>query len=89
MHKSLNAKIQGSAADIMKKAMVDLYKSGVFDEIGIPHLTVHDELDGSIDPAKVGVLKEVQHIMENCCKLEVPMLADPEVSTDWGMKIID
>jgi len=46
MHKSLNAKIQGSAADIMKKAMVDLYKSGVFDEIGIPHLTVHDELDG-------------------------------------------
>ena len=42
-YKALNKLIQGSAADMTKKAMVDLYKEGI-----IPHIQVHDELDISV-----------------------------------------
>ena len=43
-YKALNKLIQGSAADMTKKAMVDLYKEGI-----IPHIQVHDELDISVE----------------------------------------
>ena len=39
-YKALNKLIQGSAADMTKKAMIELYKEGI-----IPHIQVHDELD--------------------------------------------
>ena len=42
-YKALNKLIQGSAADMTKKAMLDLYKEGI-----IPHIQVHDELDISV-----------------------------------------
>ena len=38
-YKALNRLIQGSAADMTKKAMVDLYEHGI-----IPHIQIHDEL---------------------------------------------
>ena len=38
-----NKLIQGSAADMTKKAMVDLYNEGI-----VPHIQIHDELDISI-----------------------------------------
>jgi DNA polymerase I-like protein with 3'-5' exonuclease and polymerase domains len=40
VHKAMNAVIQGSSADMIKKAMVNLYKKGE-----VPHITIHDELD--------------------------------------------
>lgn len=85
-HKGLNALIQGSAADIMKKAMVMIWESGVCDVIGVPHLTVHDELDGSFDdsPAHNEALDEIQHIMEHCVELLVPLLSDGEIGINWG-----
>jgi DNA polymerase I-like protein with 3'-5' exonuclease and polymerase domains len=43
-YKALNKLIQGSAADMTKKAMVDLYKEGL-----IGHIQIHDELDFSIE----------------------------------------
>jgi DNA polymerase I-like protein with 3'-5' exonuclease and polymerase domains len=43
-YKALNKLIQGSAADMTKKAMIELYKEGI-----IPHIQVHDELDISIE----------------------------------------
>jgi DNA polymerase I-like protein with 3'-5' exonuclease and polymerase domains len=43
-YKALNKLIQGSAADMTKKAMLDLYKEGI-----IPHIQIHDELDISIE----------------------------------------
>ena len=42
-YKALNKLIQGSAADMTKKAMLELYKEGI-----IPHIQIHDELDISI-----------------------------------------
>ena len=42
-YKALNRLIQGSAADMTKKAMVELYEQGI-----IPHIQIHDELCFSI-----------------------------------------
>lgn len=80
-----NRLIQGSAADIMKKAMYDSYNAGLFNTL-IPHLTVHDELDVSVPKTKEGIeaLKELKHIMETCVTLKVPITADLETGENWG-----
>ncbi len=84
-YRAMNGDIQGSAADIMKKAMVDCYESGVFIVLGTPSITVHDELDGSKPITKDAddALREAKHIMENCVKLEVPIYVDCETGKDW------
>jgi DNA polymerase I-like protein with 3'-5' exonuclease and polymerase domains len=82
--KSFNKLIQGSAADVMKKAMVDIWESGVCSEIGAPHLTVHDELDWSIPRDRPDIGEELARMMERCVDLEVPLKVDHEVGEDWG-----
>jgi DNA polymerase I-like protein with 3'-5' exonuclease and polymerase domains len=86
LHKAVSRVIQGGAADIMKKAMVDIWTSGVCDVIHPPHLTVHDELGFSDEqtPATEEAFAEVKRIMENCVKLNVPLVADCEVGPNWG-----
>jgi DNA polymerase-1 len=77
--------ISGSAADYMKKSMVDSYQAGLFNVLH-PHITVHDELDFSIPRTKEGreATKELKYIMENCLKLNVPVIAELEVGPNWG-----
>jgi len=77
--------IQGSAADLLKKAMLDNYKAGVFSVLH-PHLTVHDELDVSTPKNKKGIeaAKEMKYIMENCIKLKVPIKAEVEMGESWA-----
>lgn len=85
-HKALNARIQGSAADVLKKGMVEAYESGVFDELGMVQLTVHDELDGSMprtDRAKEA-LRYLKQVMEDCVQLLVPLVADVSTGLNWG-----
>ena len=85
-YSSLNRLLQGSAADLMKQAMVDIWESGVCNIIGSPALTVHDDLNWSAPDTSesLDALREVKHIMENCIKLSVPILADVECGDDWG-----
>lgn len=83
-HKALNRKLQGSAADLMKKAMWQCWKDGVFDATGTPRLTVHDELDFSDPGGKKEAFREMQHIMESAIKLRIPVKADCDVGADWG-----
>lgn len=85
-HKALNARTQGSAADIMKAAMVDIWKSGVIDVLGVPQLTVHDELDGSMPDTPEGheALGEMKRLMEGCIQLSIPLRVDVETGTNWG-----
>jgi len=80
-----NRLIQGSAADMMKKAMVDCYKAGVFNTLK-PHLCVHDELDVSVPKTKEGIeaFKEMKNLMENAIKLDVPVVADAELGYNWS-----
>ena len=76
-YKALNRLIQGSAADMTKKAMIDLHKEGI-----IPHIQVHDELDISIKDKKDG--NKIKEIMENAVDLEIPNKVDYEYGDNWG-----
>ena len=87
-HKALNKKLQGSAADMMKLAMVLLWEGGIFDagnDITCV-LTVHDELNGSFVPSARGKesLREVKRIMEGAIKLEIPVLTSGETGKNWA-----
>lgn len=83
-HKALNRRLQGSAADMMKYAMWRAWEDGVFDYVGVPRLTVHDELDFS-DPGGVDDgWQHLQHLLENALPLRIPVLCEPEVGPDWG-----
>ena len=85
-HKSLNSILQGGSADLMKKAMVDSYEDGVYDEIGVPLLTVHDELDLSADknnPRHVEAILEVKRNMETAYDLRVYPYVDIECGPNW------
>ena len=76
-YKAMNRLIQGSAADMTKKAMVDLYKEGY-----LPHTQVHDELDISVADKKQ--CEEIIQIMSDCVKIKVPNLVDAEIGNSWG-----
>ena len=76
-YKSLNKLIQGSAADMTKKSMLDLYKEGI-----IPHIQIHDELDLSLKDDNEA--KKIIEIMENAVTLEVPNKVDYEQGKNWG-----
>ncbi len=85
-YKALNSLLQGSAADMIKKAMVDIWESGVCDVLGPPLITVHDELDFSKPRTPEGdeAIREVKHLMENAIKLKVPVITDLEIGPNWG-----
>lgn len=86
-YRAVNYKFQGSAADMMKKAMVDLDESGVFDYVGVPKLTVHDELDFSLADGRKQTreaLRYIKHRMENALQLRVPVVTDPDFGRSWG-----
>jgi len=76
-YKALNKLIQGSAADMTKKSMLELYKEGV-----VAHIQIHDELDLSIESSEKA--KKIVEIMENAVKLEVPNKVDYESGENWG-----
>ena len=76
-YKALNKLIQGSAADMTKKAMVDLYKEGI-----VAHIQIHDELDLSVESPEQA--KKIIDIMENAVTLEVPNKVDYESGQTWG-----
>jgi DNA polymerase I-like protein with 3'-5' exonuclease and polymerase domains len=76
-YKALNKLIQGSAADMTKKAMVDLYKEG-----HLAHIQIHDELDFSIESKEQA--DKIKKIMEQAVDLEVPNKVDYESGPNWG-----
>ena len=76
-YKALNKLIQGSAADMTKKAMLDLHNEGI-----VPHIQIHDELCVSIE--NDAQAKKIIEIMENAVKLEVPNKVDYEHGINWG-----
>ena len=76
-YKALNRLIQGSAADMTKKAMVDLYEQGI-----IPHIQIHDELCFSIKNEEQA--DKIKSIMEGAIKLKVPNKVDYQSGPNWG-----
>jgi len=76
-YKALNRLIQASAADMTKKAMVDLYQMG-----HLPMLQVHDELCMSVKSREEA--ESIAKVMEDAVPLEVPSKCDVEVGPNWG-----
>ena len=80
-----NAPIQGSSADIIKVAMIQLNKK--FIEMNIQAkmlLQVHDELLFEVEPDSLQVTtKLIKDTMENCVKLKVPLLVDIGIGDNW------
>ena len=76
-YKSLNKLIQGSAADMTKKAMLDLYNEGI-----VAHIQIHDELCVSVENETHA--KKIVDVMENAVTLEVPNKVDYEKGKTWG-----
>ena len=82
---ALNTPIQGSSADIIKKAMIDLHralKDNNFESTMI--LQIHDELIFDVKKEEEGKLKElVKNVMENCYKLNVPLEVEINTGINW------
>ena len=76
-YKALNRLIQASAADMTKKAMVQLYQMGK-----LPMLQIHDELAMSVKTLEEA--QEIAKVMENAVPLEVPNVCDIEMGPSWG-----
>ncbi len=77
VYKALNKLIQGSAADMTKKAMIDCYNGGY-----MPLLQVHDELVFSVPNEEA--VPEIKTLMENAVPLSIPNKVDVELGKNWG-----
>ena len=77
-YKALNRLIQGSAADMTKKAMVKLHKRGI-----VPHIQIHDELCISIENEEKAIL--VKETMETAIPLEIPNKVNYKKGKNWGI----
>jgi DNA polymerase-1 len=83
---ALNMPVQGSAADLIKKAMIDLYAA--LRQRGMRSrliLQIHDELllevpEGEAEEARA----LVQRVMEGALELEVPLVADARLGATWA-----
>lgn len=84
LYKATNYTIQGSAADLMKMAMVKCYEDGIFAETGIPRMTVHDELDFSDEGGHDSAFREMAHVMETAIPFSVPVIVDGEIGKNWA-----
>jgi len=76
-YKALNRLIQGSAADMTKKAMVNLYEKGI-----LPQIQIHDELCLSIKNDKEALM--VKNIMETAIPLIVDNKVNYKTGKNWG-----
>ncbi len=83
---AMNTPVQGSAADLIKKAMVDLHRElrtrGMRSRL---ILQIHDELllevpEGEAEAARALVTE----VMEGALKLDVPLVADARVGKNWA-----
>ena len=82
---ALNTPIQGSSADIIKKAMIDVYK--YFKENKLKStmiLQIHDELVFNVvKEEKEKVTEIVTRLMENAYNLDVPLKVEVEFGDNW------
>ena len=84
-YKLVNYLIQGSAADLLKKGLVDAWDAGVFDVLKL-HAQVHDEVVFSIPKTREGyeACLKLKECMMNAYPLKIPLGVDTEIGPDWG-----
>jgi len=83
---ALNMPVQGSAADLIKKAMIDLHaalrREGLRSRL---ILQIHDELLLEVPEAEAEQARAlVKRVMEGALALEVPLVADARLGSSWA-----
>lgn len=83
---AMNHPLQGSAADIIKIAMVQVEKRLVEEGLNAKLvLQIHDELDLEVPETEVDATSElVRETMEGVCELRVPLVADVAIGHTWA-----
>jgi len=81
---AINAPIQGSAADIIKLAMVNIQNKLRNSLKSVMILQVHDELIFDVSLPELDRIKEiVKYEMEHAINLKVPLLVDMGTGSNW------
>ena len=83
---AINAPLQGSAADIIKKAMIDI-NTFLFKEMPEVKMImqVHDELIFETpDKISAEVLLTMKNMMEDAVKLDIPLIAEAAIGINWN-----
>ncbi len=85
---SMNAPIQGTAADVMKIAMIDVYNALVKNNLKAKIVAqVHDELILDVPKEELEIVKKLlKDIMESAVKLDVLLEVDVEYGDNWNLK---
>ena len=84
---AINAPLQGTAADIIKRAMIKLWRLQEKGELGNARmlLQVHDELIFEVPEAEVEErAKQIQNVMENVAKLNTPLKTEAGWAKSWA-----
>lgn len=83
---AINAPLQGSAADIIKVAMINIQNWIFAKKPPIKMIMqVHDELIFEVQAENADILtEEVKDIMENAVKLDVPLLTEAGIGKNWN-----
>lgn len=83
---AINAPLQGSAADIIKKAMIDIDKAFEYQKLNAHMIMqVHDELVvETAETCQDNAKKLIANLMANAVNLSVPLLVDINVGNNWG-----
>jgi DNA polymerase I-like protein with 3'-5' exonuclease and polymerase domains len=82
---AVNAPIQGTAADIIKMAMVSIHRRLREEHLSAQMIMqVHDELNFNVPAAEIDRVREiVVSEMQNAVHLSIPLIADCGVGTNW------
>jgi DNA polymerase-1 len=81
-----NTPVQGSAADLIKKAMIDLAQALRARKLASRLiLQIHDELLLEVpEPEQAAALALVKQVMENALALDVPLVVDARLGRNWA-----
>lgn len=83
---AMNTPIQGSAADIIKKAMTDIYQKMREENLRSKLLLqVHDELVFEVPDEEIAIMTDfAKHYMGEALQLSVPLTVDVKIGDNWG-----
>lgn len=82
---AVNTPLQGSQADIIKKAMIEVHEALKKERLAYMVLQVHDELIFELPDENISRVRGIiQSIMENITSLSVPLIVNIDVGKNWG-----
>ena len=81
----MNAPIQGSAADLIKVAMIRIYQTMKEQQVNAKMiLQIHDELIFEVPKSELAQMKEiVERGMQEAMDLKVPLIAEASTGKNW------